>query len=143
MFQTTDVNGHEIRKVSSRKINPNGSSSFRIGPTLRCMKCGMTAKSLTSFSWENESCREYLQKQYELSDMNSTNRARQRKFEHLEFEEVFEGCSDPLEYLERREVTVDTTFGEIPREWKNREPNTVLRDRKGTLSKIIESISIL
>lgn len=118
MFKTHTVGTHEIKRVKNSYCTSYGNMS--IGPYYRCLRCGETGTDMYS-GWRDESCREYLQKQVELDTLSSTNPARQKKLQNLTFEEVFDGCGDPVEYLTRRSVTVDTHHATIPEEWGDRD----------------------
>lgn len=113
MFKTHERGMHEVRRTRTKLPAgmPNGS------PYYRCINCGATHRNLFDSRWTDESCREYLQKQKELEALSHTNPARQRKFENLSFDDVFGDCHDPITYLERRSVTVDTHFGTVPTDW--------------------------
>lgn len=113
MFKTHKRGMHEVRKTKS-----NLPCSLSSGNTYYiCVNCGETHRNLYDGKWEDESCREYLQKQKELEDFNHVNPARQVKFKNLSFADVFGDCQSPMEYLERRSVTIDTKFGEPPEDW--------------------------
>jgi len=113
MFKTHERGMHEVRK--NRVNMPCGMPDGN--PYYLCIKCGKSNRRLFASSWEDESCREYLQKQKELERLSSTIPARQSKFRNLSFDEVFADCRDPMEYLARRSVTINTHFGEVPEEW--------------------------
>lgn len=132
MFRLHNVGTHTCKRVDQSFNTSVGK--INLDTYYRCTKCGVTHKSLRYFS--DESCREYLQKQYEL-DLSSMNPARQRNLANLSFGEVFEGCSDPIDFTTRRSVTVDTHHGQAPTEWKNMEPN----ERPVTPNSIVSKIT--
>lgn len=131
MFRLHDVGTHTCKLVDQSFNTSVGK--INVDPYYRCTKCGVTHKNLSYFS--DESCREYLQKQYEL-DLSSTNPARQRKLSNLSFEEVFEECSDPIDFTVRRSVTVDTHHGKAPEEWTELEPQERTAEPDSVISKI-------
>lgn len=125
MIQTHKVGTHELKRVDQSFCTSMGK--IDITPHYRCVKCNQTAPDLHSSTWERETCREYLQKQ-ETLDISSTNPARQKRLKNISFEELVENVNDPIEFLERRSVTIDTHFGSPPRDWSEMEYEPITKE---------------
>lgn len=133
-----EVGTHELRRIEQNICTSQGQ--VHLGPYYKCTKCNQTNSDTSPSAWD-ESCREYLQRQEEYSHWSTTNPARQSYLRNISFRELTEGCSDPIDFLERRSVTVDTTHGRVPREWEEMEPDPVEPPQNSFLSTVISYLS--